>query len=149
MNLMKIFQRIGDVFVSGILRSPFHALLSRNTLLITFTGRKSGRRYTTPVNYVCVSDLIYVSSMKDRTWWRNLRGGARVTLRVRGQEVAGWGEVIEDVESVRSSLMAYLRADPTIANYFDVRVDSEGQLDEKDVARAAKPRVIVIVRKGE
>jgi deazaflavin-dependent oxidoreductase (nitroreductase family) len=148
MNFAELSQRIGNVFISGILRSPFHALLSKNTLLITFTGRKSGRRYTTPVNYVCVSDLIYVTSMKDRTWWRNLRGGGRVTLRLQGQEVTGWGEVIEDVESVRSSLTAYLRASPKMAKYFEVRIDSEGQLDEKEVARAATPRVMVIVRKG-
>lgn len=148
MNFAKLFQRIGNVFISGILRSPFHALLSKNTLLVTFSGRKSGRRYTTPVNYVCVGDLIYVTSMKDRTWWRNLRGGARLTLRLQGQEVTGWGEVIEDVESVRSSLTAYLRTSPKMTKYFEVRIDSEGLLDEKDVARAAKPRVMVIVRKG-
>jgi hypothetical protein len=62
--------------------------------------------------------------------------------------VTGWGEVIEDVESVRSSLTAYLRTSPKMTKYFEVRIDSEGLLDEKDVARAAKPRVMVIVRKG-
>ncbi len=144
MSLQKQFQTVGNVFMGGILRSPLHALLSRNTLLITFKGRRSGKQYTTPVNYAQVGDLIYVTSMKDRTWWRNLRGGAQVTLRLQGKKVSGWGEVIEDVGS---SLMAYLRASPNFARYFEVEVDSDGHLVEADVARAARPRVMVKIKK--
>jgi hypothetical protein len=33
------------------LRSPLHGILSKNFLLINFTGRKSGRVFTTPVSY--------------------------------------------------------------------------------------------------
>ena len=144
MSLQKKFQIMGNVFMGGILRSPLHALLSRNTLLITFKGRRSGKQYTTPVNYALVGDHIFVTSMKDRTWWRNLRGGAQVTLRLQGKKVSGWGEVIEDVGS---SLMAYLRASPNFARYFEVEVDSEGHLVEADVARAARPRVMVKIKK--
>jgi hypothetical protein len=143
MSLQKQFQTMGNVFMGGILRSPLHVLLSRNTLLITFKGRRSGKQYTTPVNYALVGDLIYVTSMKDRTWWRNLRGGAQVTLRLQGKKVSGWGEVIEDVGS---SLMTYLRASPNFARYFEVEVDSEGHFVEADVARAARPRVMVKIK---
>ncbi|MDE0053611.1 MAG: hypothetical protein OXT64_05055, partial [Gammaproteobacteria bacterium] len=31
-----------------LLRSPLHALASRSLMLITFTGRVTGRTYTTP-----------------------------------------------------------------------------------------------------
>jgi hypothetical protein len=130
--------------MGGILRSPLHALLSRNSLLITFKGRRSGKQFTTPVNYALVDDLIYVTSMKDRTWWRNLCGGAQVTLCLQGKKVSGRGEVIEDAGS---SLMAYLRASPNFVRYFEVEVDSEGHLVEADVARAARPRVMVKIKK--
>jgi len=33
-----------------ILRSPLHGMVSSTVLLITFTGRKSGNTYTTPVD---------------------------------------------------------------------------------------------------
>ncbi len=146
MSLQKQFQTMGNVFMGGILRSPLHILLSSNTLLITFKGRRSGKQYTTPVNYALVGDLIYVTSMKDRTWWRNLRGGAQVTLRLQGKQATGWGEVIEDVDRVGSRLMAYLRASPNFARYFEVEVDSEGHLVEADVARATRPRVMVKIK---
>src|SRR5262249_17743027 len=38
--------------IRALLRSPVHGLMSKSLMLITFTGRKSGRRYTTPVRYV-------------------------------------------------------------------------------------------------
>ena len=40
-----------DPFVKLILCSPLHGILSRNTMLFTFTGRRSGKEYTTPVNF--------------------------------------------------------------------------------------------------
>ncbi len=34
-----------------LLRSPIHGMVSKTVLLITFTGRKSGKSFTTPVDY--------------------------------------------------------------------------------------------------
>jgi len=33
-----------NTLMSWLLRSPFHGLLSKSTLLVTVTGRKSGRQ---------------------------------------------------------------------------------------------------------
>ena len=55
--------------MSALLRSPFHGMLSSQMLLIKVTGRKSGRQYTTPVNYFQQDDFnrqIYFSR-----WHRN------------------------------------------------------------------------------
>ena len=41
-----------------LLRSPLHFVQSKSLMLITFTGRKSGRRLTTPVRYVRVGDTV-------------------------------------------------------------------------------------------
>ena len=37
--------------ICAVLRSRFHWLLSRGLMLVTVTGRKSGRQYTIPVGY--------------------------------------------------------------------------------------------------
>lgn len=148
MNIRRLFQWIGNTFVGGILRSPFHGLLSKNMMLITFTGRVSGKRYTTPVNYLLLGDLLYVASLRDRTWWRNLRGGGPVTLRLNGEKVRGWGDVIED-EGMHQHLLAYLQEAPNLARYFGVGLDGEGRPDEKDVARASRSRVMVRIRLEE
>ncbi len=43
-----------------VLRSPLHGIVSKTTLLISFTGRKSGMTYTTPVSYSRQGDKVYI-----------------------------------------------------------------------------------------
>jgi hypothetical protein len=149
MQLQEFTQRIGNVFIDGILRSPFHAMLSKNTLLLTFTGRVSGKRYTTPVNFASVGDELLIFSRKSRTWWRNLRGGAPVAFRLQGQTITGWGEAFDETAEVEGGLIAYLQAIPDFAKYFDVRLDEEGRPNRDDIAQAAQPRVLVKLKKAE
>jgi hypothetical protein len=149
MQFQKTIQRIGNVFIGGILRSPFHAMLSKNTLLLTFTGRASGKRYTTPVNYAPVGDELLIFSRRERTWWRNLRGGAPVVFRLQGRKATGWGVAFEDDAEVERGLMTYLQAAPNFAKFFEVGLDEDGLPNREDIARAAEPRVLVKVKKDE
>jgi deazaflavin-dependent oxidoreductase (nitroreductase family) len=132
--------------MAWLLRSPLHGLISRSFMLITFTGRKSGRVYTTPVNYVRDGDVLSVVSFRHRTWWRNLRGGAPVTVRVQGQDLQATGEVVEDDAGVAARLMAHLKQAPSYARYLQVALDPNGQPNPEDVARAAKDRVMVRIQ---
>jgi hypothetical protein len=75
-----------------LLRSPAHGLLSRRLLLITVTGRRSGRAFTIPVSYLERDGrlLIQPSAPERKLWWRNLRGdGAPVRVRLRGRDRSG------------------------------------------------------------
>ncbi len=131
-----------------ILRSPLHPLLSGNTLALTYTGRKSGRAYTAPVNYVRDGDRLWATSYRTRTWWRNLRGGVPVSLRLRGHEVQATGQALEDKDAVIEALSAYLIKVPSWAKSFQVKVDAGGQLDRNDLARAAQERVMIQFQLG-
>jgi F420H(2)-dependent quinone reductase len=131
-----------------LLRSPLHKIASKNTLLITFTGCKSGRRYTTPVNYVLDGNVIFITSLRSRFWWRNLRGGAAISIRLKGQDMETYGDVIEDDESVTRQLIAYLQKVPQYARYFKVNLDPDGNPNPEDVAQAAKERVMILLRSG-
>lgn len=135
-----------NVFMKWILRSPLHGMLSKNTMLITVTGRKSGRPITTPVNYVRDGNVLSVTSYRHRTWWRNLRGGAPVTLRLLGKDIHATANVIEDDAGVSRGLMAHLQKVPEYAKYYQVSLDSSGQPVTADVARSAKDRAIIHVR---
>jgi deazaflavin-dependent oxidoreductase (nitroreductase family) len=128
-----------------ILRSPLHGMLSSSTMIITYTGRKSGKTFSTPVNYVRDGDVLWTVSYRQRTWWRSLRD-AKVTVRVQGNDLAGVAEAITDEREVTDSLMAYLRKTPQIAKYIGVSLDASGQPRPQDVARAAKTRVMVHVQ---
>ena len=87
-----ILNRAINPLVRLLIRSPLHWLASRRLALITYTGRRSGRRYTIPVGYQ-VADLqvtITVGSPDHKVWWRSLTGtGAPVELIVRGRRRTG------------------------------------------------------------
>ena len=83
-----------------LLNSPMHRLISSNLMLLTFTGRKSGRRYSTPVGYLRRGNLVYV--MTQSPWWVNLRGGAAVTVRLQGISYQGMARVVDDPETIKT-----------------------------------------------
>lgn len=128
-----------------ILRSPMHGMLSGNTTIITYTGRKSGKTFSTPVNYIRDGDVLWVVSFRHRTWWRSLRD-ARVTVRLQGNDLAGVAKAITDEREVTECLMAYLRKASHIAKYIGVKLDASGQPMPQDVAEAARTRVMVRVQ---
>jgi len=132
--------------MKAILRSPFHGMVSKNIMLLTFTGQKSGRVHSTPVNYVQDHNEITVFSFRQRTWWRNLRGGAPVTVRIRGQNLKAVAECIEDEKTVASGLLAYLQQRPNYAKYFQVALNQDGQPKREEVVQAAKNRVMIKVQ---
>jgi len=128
-----------------VLRSPLHGMVSKTTLLITFTGRKSGKIYTTPVSYSQHNDQVYIFSHAD--WWKNLRGGAPVTVRIRGQELQGLAEpVAEDKQAVAAGLMAHLRKVPFDAQFYSVTYDDHKNPRAAEVEKAAQTVVMIRIR---
>ena len=81
--------KMANMVMKPLLQSPLHFFASGGVMLITFTGKKSGKVYTTPVQYKQDGDTVRFLSTKERVWWRNLRGGVPVTLRIKGQDVEG------------------------------------------------------------
>ena len=52
MKLPEPFFLIINPIMRTLLRSPLHGLLSDSLMLITYTGRRSQRKFTTPVRYL-------------------------------------------------------------------------------------------------
>ena len=129
-----------------ILRSPLHALLSGSMMLLTYTGRKSGKSITLPTNWVRDGNTVFVTSRRERTWWRNLRGGAPVTVRLQGRDCAGEGKAIEDLDAVVNGLHAYYRRVPQWAKYASVTLGTNGEPTLASLQRAADSRVVVEIR---
>lgn len=128
-----------------LLRSPFHKLVSGNMMVLTCTGRKSGKAYTLPVSYAQTGDTLWVTSQRKRTWWRNLRGGAPVRLVLRGQTCAGRAEALEETQAVAAALSGYYAALPAAARYSNVRLAPDGAPDPSDIAAQVAGKVAVRV----
>jgi len=105
-------KNIGNPVVKMILQSPLHPLMSESTAVIFVTGKKSGKTYSFPVNYLRTDKTIWITSMRDRSWWKNLRGGAKVSLHLAGRDYEGQGEVFENTSEVEKYLTEYLLLRP-------------------------------------
>jgi hypothetical protein len=84
MKVPEAFFTVINPIMKFLLRSPVHGLWSDSLMLITFTGRKSGRRFTTPVRYIKTGETVRCFTAAENQWWRNLRTGARVELLIKG-----------------------------------------------------------------
>jgi len=95
---------------AAILSSPLHRLLSSKRLVVTFTGRRSGKRYSTPVNYLQRGAELLITT--DSKWWHNLEGGAPVELRLRGRRLRARADAVRDPHRVAEALTALVRDHP-------------------------------------
>lgn len=135
-----------NAVMKSILRSPLHGMLSKTILLLTFTGRKSGKTYTIPVGYSQQDDLVYIFTHR-ANWWKNLRGGASVRVQIRGEEFQGLAEAVaEDKQAVAAGLAAHLRKAPGDARYYGVTFDNDGNPRAEEVEKAAQTVVMISIR---
>ncbi len=134
----------GNDFMAWVLRSPFHGMLS-GMMLITFTGRKTGKAYTTPVGYYEEGGYLWVITSRDRTWWRNLKGGANVKLLLKRKPVNGYAETELDDKTVEALMYEYVKHIPQAAKPMGIRVEN-GVANSEDIIRVAKERLFVRIK---
>jgi len=128
-----------------VLRSPVHGMVSQTVLLVTFTGRKSGKTYTTPVSYSQSDERVTIFT--HAIWWKNLDSDTQVTLRIRGQEFMGLAEPIaRDKHAVAAGLAAHLREVPGDARWYGVTFDGNGNPRADEVEKAAQTVVMIRIQ---
>ena len=126
-----------------LLKSHLYGFISKNMMLITVTGRKSGKQISTPTNFLRDGNTLWVISWRDRKWWKNLRGGAKVQVLLAGKSVEGRGQVIEEEKAVAQSLFDYYKKIPRVAKYVQIGLDAAGVPVSADCERAAQKMVMV------
>jgi len=134
----------GNDFMAWVLRSPFHGMLG-DTMLITVTGRKTGKTYTTPVGYYEEGGYLWVITSRDRTWWRNLQGGANVKLLLKRKPVNGYAETELDEKAVEALMYEYVKHIPRAAKPMGIHIEN-GVANSEDIIRVARERLFVRIK---
>ena len=134
----------GNDFVTFMLRTPFNVFLG-NTMLITVTGGKTGKKYSTPVGFYRDGDWLWVLTRRDRTWWRNVKGGAEVSLLIKGKTLPARAEAELNETDVEAQLCEYIRQIPMAAKSLGIRVENK-RPNLEDVARVARDRLFVKIQ---
>jgi deazaflavin-dependent oxidoreductase (nitroreductase family) len=98
-------------------------LAGRHTYVLAVRGRKTGRRYETPVSLIENGDRFLVAPYGEVAWVRNARAAGEVELaRARHTETCP----IEEVPAQEAALVLkrYLKAVPVVRPFFDVTRES-------------------------
>lgn len=143
--LSRILQR-ASILMSPVMRfllsGRLHGLMSGNLLLLSFTGRRSGRSYKTPVSYVRDgTDLLIPGGGK---WWRNLVGGP-VTVRLQGEWRQVTAHVISERQTMAETLARMIELRPIVSLFTGIRMGPDRRLSAASLDRERR-RGFVVVR---
>jgi deazaflavin-dependent oxidoreductase (nitroreductase family) len=147
MNLSRIFTKLNGP-IAWVLRSPFHSLLDGELMLVTVTGRKSGKRYTIPVGYQRHGEhiLVLVSRAHTKTWWRNYRHAWPIEVYTRRTTHAGTAELIApETDEFLAAFDSTFERMPWLSPQFGIR-STRGQrlTEEQRIVLAHEARAIRI-----
>lgn len=109
--------------VTTILRSRLHMLLSGALCVVSWSGRKSGRRFSIPTGYQRDGDEVIVMLTKpgEKTWWKNFRSPWPADLLLAGRERTAMGELVPaGSEDFIALVEKTARATPWMAKQFGV-----------------------------
>jgi deazaflavin-dependent oxidoreductase (nitroreductase family) len=134
--------------VERLLRSPLHGVVSDSLMLITFTGRKTGNEYTTPVGYRQSGDTLTVFTQSD--WWKNLRGGQPVRVHLRGEERSGVAEATADPDAVAERVRRFVAEEGIEkARRIGLRVEGERLPGDEELAAGVEGLVAIGIELDE
>ena len=118
-------------FVSTLLRSRLHRILSGSTGLVRYTGRRSGRTISTPTQYARHGDdvVILVARHESKSWWRNFLDERDIEILVQGSWLSMTARAVigaDEPDVVVPLLETYLERFPKAA-----RVLGEGTTSDR------------------
>ncbi len=89
-------------------------IVGRFILLLTHTGRKTGTRYVTPLQYERIDGAYYVAAGRGTKadWYRNVKANPLVHVQVSRLAFDCQAEVVTDVEKAAAFLQYRLKRHP-------------------------------------
>jgi hypothetical protein len=86
--------RLVNPILSFLLRTPLAGPARKQLMVLSFTGRKTGRRYSIPLSAHVIDNDLY--ALCSATWKQNFRGGTPAEVVYDGKTTAMHGELIQD-----------------------------------------------------
>jgi deazaflavin-dependent oxidoreductase (nitroreductase family) len=104
---------------SFLLRRNWMGSAGNFLMVITTTGRKSGKQFSTPIGYVRDgSDVLAFNVGGGSNWYKNVLVNPTVTLNIKGQAAQYRGEPVRDPAALTAVLDAYKQHAPNMFDRF-------------------------------
>ena len=104
-----------------LLRHRLMGPMGRQFMVITTTGRKTGKQHSVPIGFARDGDTVLAFNTMDHSnWLWNLRVNPRVSLNIDGREfpAVGHEEATDTPEKVHAIVDVYYREQPDFAERF-------------------------------
>jgi len=122
--------------------------IGKQLALLSFTGRRTGRKYTIPLSYSRDGNDVLLLTRKRRTWWRNFADQPEVELRLAGQVVRGTAEAHVGTDLDVADVVDYLETRPVDAKTYGATRLADGSIDPESVRTFLPETVLVRVDLG-
>lgn len=123
-------------------------IVGRLVLLLTTTGRISGKPRVTPLQYEEIDGEIYIGSVRGTKadWYRNIEANPIVSVRVKARQVIGEGELTTDPKRIADYLEFRLRNRPKMMKAILRREVLSNNPTRAELEKYADNRALVIIR---
>lgn len=137
--------KVINPLIAALLRSPLHGLLSKQAIVLTFKGRKSGKVYNLPVGYYDLqADSLTVIPL--HRWWKNLQDNVPVTVWLKGRKYDGIANATQGDEATVTALQQIIAHSANQMRVHHIERDANGQPDMDAVRHVAQSLVLVRIR---
>jgi hypothetical protein len=105
-------------------------------MLVSFTGRKTGKAYQQPVSYVQQGDTLLTPG--GGKWKLNLQEDQPVRIRLRGRDVLARPELIKNPDEIERLIGVMTAANPTVSTFVGIPKSPDGRLERGRLEAAVK-----------
>jgi hypothetical protein len=128
--------RVINVPMRWLLAGPIATPLTRRLMLLTYTGRVSGKTYRQPLSYVEYDRTLLTPG--GGKWKLNLPAGQPVQMRLRGRDVTARPEFVSDPDEVERLLAVMIAANPRVRSFVGIPQAADGRLERDRLQTALR-----------
>jgi len=140
-RVLQSLSRTGSPVVTRILSGDSHSLMSRQLLLVSFMGRKTGRSYMRPVSYVRDGNELLIPG--GGKWWKNL-GSGRVDVRLQGSWLQVTPEVVTEPKDISEALGRMMARSRAVSIFTGIGRDLDGRPEPEHLERELRRGFLVV-----
>lgn len=127
-----------------LLRRGWMGRAGEYIMVITTTGRKTGKKHAVPISYLRYGEdeVIAFNTRGISNWYRNLKADNRALLEIKGEKIAVTATLVSDDEESQALFNAYKR-DPVL---FERLMRVSPAAPQSALERAREPLTFVVFK---
>lgn len=135
--------RLVNRFMRAVLGLPSPTPLGKRLMLVSLTGRRTGRHWRQPVSYVRHRGVLLTPG--GGAWKLNLSPGEPVRLHLDGKDQMASPELVTDPDSAADLLAVMIAANPAVTRFSGIGLDADGRPDRKRLDQALQHGFAVVI----